>query len=240
MINLAEDASLANEVANLPEVLPRVSWTGESLDLQPLFDNDLCYIIENGNEGCYVLAQADEGSYVVHTLFRPKTSPSVVMETAQEGLWISFIDLDAMEVTSSACETNPAAYRLMRKNGMIPIFDSPSKFKKGKKQRHCRLTIDDYIINSDVLAEIGEGFHKLVEDTTDHEDDPIHDKYVGAVISMVRSGNLEKAIRVYNKWAALAAYAPIQYDEETNSIIAGYMKIQLTDDLQGIGGVSCQ
>jgi len=240
MINLAENAVLANEVANLPSVLPKVSWTGEVLDLQPLLEDDLCYIIENDNHGCYVLAQSDVDSYVVHTLFRPKTPPAVVMETAKVGMWISFVELDAMELTSSACETNPAAYRLMRKNGMTPLFDSPSKFEKGKKQRYCRLTIDEYIINSDVFGELGEGFHSLVEETTDHEDDPIHDKYVGAAISMVRAGNIEKAVRVYNKWAALAAYAPLQYDEDSNSIVAGYMKIKLTDDLQEIGGVTCQ
>lgn len=240
MINLAGSAALANEVANHPDVLPRISWTGEPLNLQPLVDNDECFIIENESHGCFLLAQSDYESYVVHTLFKPKTPPSVVMDTAKEGMWLSFIDLDAMDLTSSACETNPAAYKLMRKNGFIPMFDSPSKFAKGKKERFCRLTIDDYIINNDFLGEVGEGFHSLVEETTDHEDDPIHDRYVGAAISMIRSGNIDKAKRVYNKWASLAGYAPIQYNEETNTVTAGYMKIQLTDDLQGIGGVSCQ
>jgi hypothetical protein len=49
MINLAESAAFANEVANRPEVLPYVNPTGESIDLQPLFDDNGCFIIENGS-----------------------------------------------------------------------------------------------------------------------------------------------------------------------------------------------
>tara|TARA_B100001093_G_scaffold474112_1_gene498547 strand:- start:608 stop:1330 length:723 start_codon:yes stop_codon:yes gene_type:complete len=239
MIRLAKTAEMANKIANLPDVFPYVSWTDDKIDLQPLVDSDQCIIFENDPYGCFVLAQSDYESYVVHTLFNRKTPPNVVMETAKKSTWLSFIELDVFDLTSSACQSNPAAYRLMRKNGFTPLFDSPSRFVKGKKQRMCRLTIDDYIINNDFLQRVGGDFHKLVEETTDHEDDPIHDRYVGAAISMIKAGNIEKAQRVYNKWASLSGYAPIRYDQETNSIIAGYMTIKLTDNLQEIRGVIC-
>lgn len=240
MINLAESAVLANEIANTPEILPSVSWTGEAIDLQPSFDEGSCFIIENGTDGCYVLVENSVSTYVIHTLFKRGTPSSVVIDTAREGMWISFVELDAVELTSSACETNPAAYRLMRKNGMRPLFDSPSKFAKGKKQRYCGITIDDYIINNPFFQEVGAEFHNLVEETTDHEDDAVHDRYVGAAISMIRCGNADKAETVYNKWALMAGYAPITFNEEENTVEAGYMTIHLSDDLQTIGGISCQ
>jgi hypothetical protein len=168
------------------------------------------------------------------------TPSSTVLDTADEGMWLCFVELDAMSLSSSACETNPAAYRLMRKMGMNPMFDSPSKFAKGKKQRYCGISIDDYIINSDVFKAVGEEFHLLVEETTDHEDDEIHDKYVGAAICMIKSGNIDKAEDVYNKWALMAGYSPIYFDKENNTIEVGYMTINLSDDLQTIRSVSCQ
>ena len=240
MINLAENAILANEIANRPEVLPTISWTGESIDLQPLFDSGDCFIIENGLDGCFVLHANSIDSYVIHTLFKKGTPSSTVLDTAEEGMWLCFVEMDAMSLSSSACETNPAAYRLMRKMGMNPMFDSPSKFAKGKKQRYCGISIDDYIINSDVFKEIGEEFHSLVEETTDHDHDEIHDKYVGAAISMIKSDNITKAEDVYNKWAIMAGYSPMSYNESNNTIEVGYMTISLSDDLQTIGGVSCQ
>lgn len=239
-IRIADNAILANEIANHPDIINYVSWTGETIDLQPLVDSDGCIIFENGDHGCFLLARSDYESYVVHTLFRRKTPSKLILETAKKAMWLSFIEHDVMELTSSACQTNPRAYRLMIKNGFKLMFESPSKFAEGKKERMCRLTIDEFIIQNEDLGKAGEEFHDLVEDTTDHADDPIHDRYVGAVISMVKADNIVKAERVYNKWAALAGYAPLSYDPQTNTITAGYMKIKITDDLQGIGGVSCQ
>mgnify|MGYP003654839164 CR=1 FL=1 len=88
------------------------------------------------------------------------------------------------------------------------------------------------------LREAFEG-NEMTQWGVDHEDDAVHDRYVGAAISMIRCGNADKAETVYNKWALMAGYAPIYFNKEENSVEAGYMTINLSEDLQTIRSVSC-
>ena len=42
-----------------------------------------------------------------------------------------------------------------------------------------------------------------------HEEDEVHNRYVGAAVEMMREGQAGKAINFYNRWAALSDYKKI-------------------------------
>jgi RimJ/RimL family protein N-acetyltransferase len=51
-----------------------------------------------------------------------------------------------------------------------------------------------------------------------HEDDATHDGMVGVVLLMAMSGHADKGQRLYNEWASMAGYQPIEVMGEIGSI----------------------
>ena len=54
---------------------------------------------------------------------------------------------------------------------------------------------------------------------TVHEDDVVHNQYVGATIEMIRGGQVVKAIAFYNRWAVMSNYKKISVVSENPLII---------------------
>lgn len=61
---------------------------------------------------------------------------------------------------------------------------------------------------------MGQEFHDKLEEKKaeieghNHDDDAIHDHYVGAACLMSLAGKVDKGLMIYNSWAACAGYAP--------------------------------
>ncbi len=80
-----------------------------------------------------------------------------------------------------------------------------------------RMSIHDWVEGSEWAQERGEWVHermaaeakRLGITTPAHEDDPQHNRIVGAAIEMARHGQVVKAILFYNRWSYLARHAPI-------------------------------
>ena len=74
-----------------------------------------------------------------------------------------------------------------------------------------------HTINAAAKAE-GHAFHEMLEaakreactELPVHDDDPAHDRYVGACALMAKRGQAAKGVGMYNSWAAAAGYAQIQ------------------------------
>ena len=56
---------------------------------------------------------------------------------------------------------------------------------------------------------LDEEFMRIGRAEPNHNEDKIHDQYVGAACEMMLFGTEAKAEVVYNRWAAMAGYAPI-------------------------------
>jgi len=60
----------------------------------------------------------------------------------------------------------------------------------------------------------GRSFHNKLDaakaETADHshDDDDVHDHYVGASCLLAIAGNVDKGLMIYNSWAACAGYQP--------------------------------
>lgn len=79
------------------------------------------------------------------------------------------------------------------------------------------ILIQDWPRIANNLVEAGKWFHKELDlcynrqgiSLSVHEDDEVHDRYVGAAIEMIRGGQVGKAINFYNRWASLSNYKKI-------------------------------
>ena len=92
------------------------------------------------------------------------------------------------------------------------------------------MNYSDWVFN-DANLEAGEKFHKLVEETTNHDDDATHDYYVGACLRMANAGNYRKAQNIYNSWAMMSGYEPIRFIRECPPLATvGDMTLELINN----------
>ena len=241
MITIAKNANFINAVINNPQVHLTAcpGREGETEDLSDLIASEDSFVLERYPFGGFILTPNDYDSYIVHTVFLPNTPTSVVTESVKQAMWVAFVELEVTKIYSYACSSNIPATKLMRRTGFSSLFSRPSRTKEGFVETFGCIDIQDYILKSPELSQLGERFHEQVEDSTNHEDDHSHDCFVGAAYAMLASGQIEKAVRVYNTWALLAGYCPIEYKEGDDEVKVGYMTIKLTESLDDIREVLC-
>src|ERR1700733_3670427 len=79
------------------------------------------------------------------------------------------------------------------------------------------IILQEWVKNDKYILESGKWFHKsldleynrLGKASVAHEEDEVHNRYVGAAVEMMRAGQIGKAINFYNRWAALSDYKKI-------------------------------
>jgi hypothetical protein len=80
-----------------------------------------------------------------------------------------------------------------------------------------RWDIMDWAMSTPELEDDGKQFHELLEAAKIqegsplpvHDDEPAHDRMVGAVSRMCHRGQARKGVILYNCWANAAGYVPI-------------------------------
>lgn len=214
------DPSFLNEVANHAEVRPWLGGDGAQVDLTPLVSNPNNFAFV-GDHGGFIAHKQGDGVYEVHSLFRPEGRGEHVLEAAREAQRFMFAATDCTELRTKCPDGNAAALGLCRAGGFQSLFRRerfwPHDGQLVGASFH-NLTIQRWIARDDEVVALGHWFHeKLTTTKVDsgserviHEDDEVHDRYVGASVLMIKSGNPRKAVWSYNRWAAFAGYAPIK------------------------------
>lgn len=231
LIEITLDFDFLNYVANHPKVNPTAfpNSNGAYQDLRDMKEGTVFLRWKEYGFFALVPMDSDDFSYTVHTMFLPETPSEEVIEAVDQGFYYTFLCLDADKLYTSACSSNFPALRLSRKVGWNEDFSRPSMIKEGSVEHFFSMDILDWIYKQDYLASIGEQFHGIVEETTNHGHDAIHDKVVGAAIVMFQCGNAIKAVCTYNAWAERSYYETMQFDESEGLITVGDMKITLDD-----------
>ena len=101
-------------------------------------------------------------------------------------------------------------------------------------ETYYSMPILEWVLGNKVFEEVGQAFHELAADHTNHVEDIHHDRVVGAAISLFRSGNADKGIDFYNKWELVTGYEPMVFDETENSLIVGEQTIVLNSNRTNI------
>lgn len=207
--NPSRDVAAFNAIANDPSVLPWVAQKGVAgLDLAPVLDDprNVGFLYDGC---CFVAHWLEPGLYEVHSMALPSARGPLVAEAARASIAHMFMATDAMELCTRVVRGNLAADALTRRMGFALRFEREGVWD-GKGVRYFALPYADWLRRQDWLKLSGEWFHSALGDDKTHVDDSAHDLYVGACVEMVRAGQPDKAIALYNSWARFAGYEPIE------------------------------
>lgn len=230
MIERTFDAAHINRICNHPDVRPWLGGGDGALDVSAIVANPENYSLF-GPEGGFILHAGPGASFEVHSQFTPEGRRSS-FRSMMDGMDFMFTRTQALQITTFLPDNNPAALGLSRVGGFRPWF---------RRQNHvcgkgmqARIDIDDWIARTAELETDGRRFHEALEKAgkhTNHADDPIHERYVGATFRMIARGQARKGEAIYNRWAANAGYVPIRLLSESPPIVdAITAKVTLVGD----------
>lgn len=206
---ISRDAVKFNRIANDPSVLPWVAQKGvERLDFTAFFDEPRNIGFHYG-DCCFVAHWLEPGVYEVHSMALPSARGRTVLDAARASIAHMFMAEPAMELCTRVVAGNVAADALTRRMGFAYEFERSGVWD-GKDVRFYALRYPEWVKRQDWLKLSGEWFHSALGDDKTHVDDSAHDLYVGACVEMVRAGQPDKAIALYNRWARFAGYEPVE------------------------------
>jgi hypothetical protein len=179
--------------------------------------------------GALLFAQIEPGVYEVHTMARAAVRGRAYVAATREALRVMFLHGDAMELYTRVPSENKAALGLAR------LVGGKREFTRGDGTPVYVLRWADWLWGSGgtALAARGEWFHQRLEaqfaaqgrEHVAHAPHPDHDRMVGATCEMILAGNVVKALVLYNRWAALAGYAPVSV------VVSGPLVLDIGDAL---------
>jgi hypothetical protein len=154
-------------------------------------------------EGAFLFTRLEMGTYEVHTLFHR----GAINWSKHAASWM-FTHTDCIELVTKVPQFNVAAKRLTEASRFRYQFTGRTWRCNGKiwPIDFYAYRIDDWILEEPGLPMLGAAFHTQLGALgveIDHDDDAIHDRYVGAAMAMVDGGQASKGIVYYNRWARL-------------------------------------
>lgn len=167
-----------------------------------------------GENGCFLAHNVEPARYIIHTNLLPNCRGERAVEASKQALAIAFLQTDATELLTGIPTVIPHARLLARRMGFQLLFNRQSIWP-ALGELHAMgfyaMTIDEWI-RSGVCESVGREFHERLHSVfhqPPHREEAIHNAYVGAAVAMVRNGQAEKAVQVFNRWARFAMYEPI-------------------------------
>lgn len=217
------DATRINALMNDPSVLPWVRLPGQdSLDLAGFIANpaNVALATEDGRGGI-LFHQHEPGIYEAHTAFLPEARGRFALAATRSMIDFMFLMTDCMELLTKVPKNNRPAEALTRAVGGVLDFEREAAWPTDHGPvavRYYRIDYPQWVRSCDLLPALGHEFHTKLEAENArlgipddlHPDDPAHDRHVGAAVGMIRCGQVGKGVILYNRWARLAGYEPIE------------------------------
>jgi hypothetical protein len=220
MIERITAAGPLNAIANDPDILPWVIGANKPpLDLAPAIA-DPQNIALTGEHGAMLFARLQPGIFDAHTMVKKSGRGRWALGFVHECLKYMFCRTDALEILTKCPLANLPAKALARAIGGTHEWTSAEGwFRDGKPipADIYALTVQRWMATAPGLTERGHWFHERLEQEfarlgrtePNHADDATHDRYVGAACEMFLGGQPHKGVVLYNRWAKMSGYAPI-------------------------------
>lgn len=211
------DVRHINTVANHPDVRPFLGGDGP-LDLTAVVSDpqNFAFVTDHGAVLWWALGA---GRYDVHTLFLPEGRGAESLQALRDVAHFMFTRTDCIEARTTVPTENRAAAVAARRAGCQPLFATRIPWTNGARVEAevFSLSLDRWALTSPATLAAGHAFHDQLTAAKEaagsalpvHDDDPIHDRMVGAATLMAVGGQPEKAVRAYNAWAVGVGYQPI-------------------------------
>lgn len=209
-----QDVDAMNHLANTPEVRPYllgkqvIDITDQVADL-----NNFAFWNEAIQMG-FIMIRVDVETVEVHTIARPRGDFKVALEYAEMVRDWVFINTTITRMYTKVAKKNAGARLLATKQGFRTWHDLGVPMD-GEYMEVLSLSLDRWASICSRAQLRGHTFHAelepLLEEGADHEDDETHDRFVGAAILIAEEGrNPVKGLDLYNRWAVVAGYAPVE------------------------------
>ena len=220
------DAAEVNAILNHPTVFPSLAIPGvESFDMAPILaDQRNVALMADG--GAILFCWCEPGVYEVHTNFiKPERGahgnkgPYIKNACLASYRWM-FTHTDCVNLLTRIPATSRAAAIFAPLLGWVKQFERKAIWptKDGPVDvSFWMLCYNDWVRKTPELIASGKQFHDHLElefarhgrTEEQHADEDCHDQHVGAAVEMIRGGQPEKAVSLYNGWAAFAGYGLI-------------------------------
>jgi hypothetical protein len=165
-------------------------------------------------EGCgWLFNKVGIGTYEVHSSVLPEYRGPGTMTKVMECARTAFLETDAMEVVTRCPVTNKAAIKMAKLTGFIELYTAVGTFG-GIDMLVYSLPLSVWAAAAKEFEIAGEAVHNEFlrhdADHAKHEHDSLHNQYAGITFEIAKNGWPEKGIHVYNVWAQMTGYQPIQ------------------------------
>ncbi len=220
MLEVQKDAKKLNAIVNHPDVHPWVAGNAEALDFTEAIASEdvICLLAKHGG---VMFHRHQPGLFEAHTQVLPAGRGAWGLDCVEACLNFMFSRTDAMEIMTRCPKGNLPAKALARAIGGTHEFTNPNGWIKDGIPVSAdiyKLSVTDWMRRAPGLQERGHWFHERLEEelkafehpAPQHADDATHDRYVGAACEMFFGGQPEKACVLYNRWACMAGYLPIE------------------------------
>lgn len=153
--------------------------------------------------GCFLADALERASYGIHTNFLPSDRGRHAVEQSADALRLAFTATDAETLYTKVIGQRSTAL-------FAHLMGFKDTFQSGGAQ-FMRMDIDDWVLRDPEVSNVGEAFHEALGELATHDHDPVHDRFVGAAVQMLRAIQYEKAERIYGRWARHTGYQPFTF-----------------------------
>lgn len=166
--------------------------------------------------GAWLAPALEDRSYGVHTALSPRLRGARALAAAAAALELAFVHTDAEQLWTMVPENNPQAMWFALRAGFRAHSRRDAVWLSGGRRwamSYLRMDVDGWIQGSAAMRGVGQAFHAMLEShghAADHADDPTHDRYVGYATTLALAGQVDKAHRIYNRYARACGYEPFE------------------------------
>lgn len=223
-VNQTHDRVLILSVLGDSSVKPLILSDGTSITddlVDAILDSGLVVAVYDGDVlgGIFCFIEINPATYEIHTNLLPHCRGRKGLEAAREAVFWLFANTMAIRVVTKVPAFNPAARRFAIDAGMRPEYSRGKCYPYGGVMHDVDFLafgIHDWVWHhANHFSRIGSKFHHEIHAVNDqaglesHDDDLSHDVMVGAAMSLLMAAASGKGIALYNEWAAVSGYEPV-------------------------------
>jgi hypothetical protein len=153
------------------------------------------------------------GTYEGHSSILPEKRGPATLARFRDCMDVVFIKSNALEVFTRCPLTNPATSKLAQALHYNHLYNAEGIWGGGDMEVWS-LPITKWAAKNRRHIEKGKWLHAEFERNgalhEEHEDCEMHYQMAGIAIEMALHGNAQKGAHVYNIWAAMAGYDPVE------------------------------
>lgn len=217
-LEVSVDPAPMNAILNSPGCREEHCPPG-MLEENPNYQHDVSHIIRAGgftvvgDRMGWVFNRVGHNVYEGHTAIKPEARGVASLTYMQQAIDEAFLSTDAMEILVRCPVSSPETIKAAQKLKMSKLYTA-SGIWGGVDMQVFSLSISNWAARCRRFLDMGQWLHDEFERNgalhEDHGDDDTHLCYAGISTEMALRGNAIKGAYLYNIYARMAGYDPVE------------------------------